>query len=537
MKGNKTQKLLSLLTALAAAAMLVPAPSAAALSSSDEYYGYQWALKNDGSFSPSKYGVVSAGGADKSTAGIDINVESAWGAYTPKRRVIVALIDTGADTSWSDLTGHLWVNPGEIAGNGVDDDGNGYVDDCNGWNFRDGTNVLHTSGHDSHGTHCFGTIAAACNSSGVAGICGYTDMVKVMVLKAFGDSSGSTSDIVKAITYAKANGASIVNLSLGLSDYNDTLYTAMKNSGMLFVAAAGNSGGDTAVSPMYPAAYDLDNIISVANLNFDGTLNSTSNYGSDVDIAAPGTTILGYGAEDKLYYMTGTSMSAPMVAGAAALIYSGTEGLSLAQVREAILKSAKPLASLAGKVATGGMLDTGAALEYAVSASSKSASPVFSDVGTGDWFYSYVTKLAAAGVVAGYEDGTFRPNNSVSVGEALALVFKAAGYEYQPPTDGHWASGYRDKALSMGVVKSEDVQNLDAAASRLLIARASAGILGLSPDSGPSPFADTDDPLVTALYNAGVVAGSFDADGRRVFLPGTDIKRSEMSVIVCRMMK
>jgi hypothetical protein len=529
---KKASKFIALLLAAAAASALISCPPAYALSSSDEYYGYQWALKNDGSFDPANYGLEASGST--AAAGIDIDIENAWSAYTPKRSAVVAVIDTGADTSRSDLSGRLWVNSDEKPGNGVDDDGNGYVDDVNGWNFRDGSNVLHTAGQDDHGTFCFGTIAAACNSDGIAGICGYSSKVSVMVLKAFGTTTGRTGDIIKAIGYAEANGASIVNLSLGITEYNQALYLAIKNSKMLFVCACGNSGSDTSASPMYPAAYDLPNIISVANLSYDGKLNSYSNYGSSVDIAAPGTSVVGYAADNRLVFMTGTSMSTPMVSGVAALLYSGTSRLSLSDVRSIILNTASPLASLRGKVNTGGMLDAGAALQSAMTLDGQKKS-VFSDVNTGDWFYSYVTDLANAGIVAGYGDGTFRPANSVTVGEALALIIKSSGYGDQPATGSHWASGYRDKALAIGAVGASDVQDLNAPASRLFIALTAAKALGLTPAAGASPFADIDDPYVTALYNAGIISGSFNSAGVRVFLPQSNVKRSEMSAIVWQM--
>lgn len=529
MYGRKMRKILSALLAVIAAAALIPGPAASALTSADRYYTYQWALKNDGSFS-AKSGNSSAA---KSVAGIDIDIEPAWDTYTSGRQVVIALIDTGVDVGNADLAGHLWVNTGEIAGNGIDDDGNGYIDDVNGWNFRDGSNVLHVTGEDDHGTHCCGTMAAACNNAGIAGICGYTDNIKVMVLKAFSGSNatGKTSDIVRAVKYAEDNGASIVNFSLGVDQYNDPLYQAMKSSKMLFVCSAGNSGADSDVAPVYPAAYDLDNIISVANLSYDGTLNSSSNYGSTVDIAAPGTSIIGYGAENSMYYMTGTSMAAPMVTAAAALVYSYCRNLTLSEVKDILLSSAQPLPSLSGKVVTGGMLDVGAALTYGAELTALKRSS-FTDVKTADWFYKYVTELASAGYVAGYGDGTFRPSNTVNIGEALALILTSTGNGSQPASGSHWASGYRDKALELGIAEASDMADLDAPASRLFIARVTAKALNLSPADTVSPFTDVDDPYVTALYNAGYVVGSFDAGGNRVFLPDSGIKRSEVSTVV-----
>jgi subtilisin family serine protease len=518
----------SVLAALLILALL-PAAKASASAAQDEYYYLQWALNNNGSFSQNAYGVTEPA----SVSGVDISMEQAWDEYTSGRKVTVAIIDTGVDVTNSDLTGHLWTNPGEIAGNGIDDDGNGYVDDVHGWNFRDGSNVLYTAGQDAHGTHCCGTIAADCNSSGIAGICGASGSIKVMVLKAFDGVTnlGKTQDIISAIKYAKANGASIVNLSLGLDAYKSELYQVMRDSGLLFVCAAGNNGCDADTTPTYPAAFDLDNVISVASVDSSGTLESESNYGrKTVDLGAPGTNILSYGSDGKLYYMTGTSMAAPMVTAVAALVYSKYSSASISRVKGIILGTVSPLSSLYGKTVTGGMLNAAAALSVTVD-----ETPVFSDIKTTDWFYNYVSSLAARGVISGYTDGTFRPYSNVSVGEALKLILLAAGFDAQSPTDSSWASGYRDLALKNGIVKSADVKNLNAAASRGFIAVTAAKALKLAPSASATPFADVNDPYITALYEAGVIEGSFTASGQRVFRPSAGITRAEVSAIIWRM--
>lgn len=375
------------------------------VSAAEPLYSQQWALNNDGSFQMEEsenrhpvyetpFGMPAAPGqwvrpdgfgrpggyAGKSyrvtasqtvsaVEGIDINAQEAWEVYNGgSRDVIVAVIDTGIDYDHEDLQGAMWTNPGEIAGNGVDDDANGYVDDIHGWNFYNNNNRTYTnSSDDAHGTHGAGTIAASTgNGLGIAGIAD-SERVKIMSLKALGGSggSGSTASIIRAIQYAQANGASICNLSLGSSVNDPALYRVMANSSMLFVVAAGNDGTNMDRSPSYPAAYDLENIISVANLNYDGTLHSSSNYGSaSVDIAAPGSYILSTTPEDGYSYMTGTSMAAPMVTAAAAMLYSHYADVTLADVKEVLLASAGPLDTLNGSVLTGGMLNLGAAMSW-----------------------------------------------------------------------------------------------------------------------------------------------------------------------------
>lgn len=379
-----------------------------ALSVNDASAAEQWALDNDGSFRMDEqevypiyadpFGRPSRGSEllgllvrvreMTATAGVDINVTDAWARYgTGTHDAIVALIDTGIDRSHEDLADAIWVNTDEIADNGIDDDGNGYVDDVYGWNFYNNNNQIYVGEEDSHGTHGAGTIRANTgNGLGIAGIVP-GNRVRIMALKALGgeEGGGSTASLIRAIRYAEQNGAVICNLSLTSTTDDRALYQAIANSNMLFVVAAGNGdsrtgiGVNTDVTPFYPAAYDLDNIISVANLTFDGTLHSSSNYGAvSVDLAAPGSYILSTTPGNTYSYMTGTSMAAPMVTGAAAMVYSYFDGIGPADVKEILLSTVTPMDSLAGKTVTGGMLNVGAALSYDLNQLSRSG---FSNAG------------------------------------------------------------------------------------------------------------------------------------------------------------
>ena len=367
-----------------------------ALSTSDPLVGEQWALDNDGSFQleeqENRYPVFddpfdvpsapwqwiapwwmwSAGSSTagsiqvQAVPGIDIGLADAWRLYDGgSRDVVVALVDTGIDYTHEDLVGRIWTNTDEIPGNGIDDDGNGYVDDVYGWNFYSGTNDVYVGTEDAHGTHGAGTIAAnAGNGVGIAGIV-QSDHVKVMAVKALGgsDGSGTTASIIQAIQYAEANGAQICNLSLGSSQNDPALYRTIASSKMLFVVAAGNDGTDLETAPSYPASYDLDNLIAVANIRYDGELDPTSSYGAaSVDLAAPGSYILSTTPGNTYSYMTGTSMAAPMVSAAAAMVYSAFPKATLADVKDILLASVHKLDSLTGRTATGGMLDLGAAM-------------------------------------------------------------------------------------------------------------------------------------------------------------------------------
>lgn len=379
-------------------------PSAKPLQTNDTYSSWQWAYLNDGTFErPVEMNylefteeanldhslaeaVPGNGPASRayinieSVPGMDINLPDAWKVYdestSEKRDVIVALIDSGVDITHPDLSGSIWVNSDEIPNDGIDNDGNGYIDDVYGWNFIDNTPIIHDStqlSEESHGTHGAGTIAAARgNETGIAGIADSAH-VKIMVLKTVDGSRGigHYQSIVDAISYAEKNGASICNLSLGTyTDYKE-IQNAISKSQMLFVAACGNGdetyniGYDLEISPVFPASYPQNNIISVASLNFDGNLSNSSNYGAvSVDLAAPGESILSTLPGGRYGMMSGTSMAAPMVTGITALLYSYHTDWNLQDVKNAVLSTTKPLLSLKGKTVTGGIPDAYAALMW-----------------------------------------------------------------------------------------------------------------------------------------------------------------------------
>lgn len=371
------------------------------LSTQDDYAAYQWAFKNDGQVQKIERKLdiktvepiirTDENGVDTispplgpsnfkastidAVKGIDINLQPAWELYNQienKRPVIVAIIDTGIDVDHPDLKDAMWVNEDEIPGDGIDNDGNGFIDDVNGWNFIDNNNQLYTGKEDNHGTHAAGTIAASRNNGGSVGI---TDnqYVKIMSIKALGgeEGKGSPESVIAAIRYAEANGAQICNLSFGSENCTEEFRAAIQGSKMLFVVAAGNGNEDEIgynidQNPVYPASLPYDNIITVANLIFNGKLDRSSNFGpASVDIAAPGTFILSTIPDKSYAFMSGTSMAAPMVAGAAAMLYSARPELSLQDVRNILITSAHKLDTLNGRVYSGGMLDVYSALQWA----------------------------------------------------------------------------------------------------------------------------------------------------------------------------
>ena len=237
-----------------------------------------------------------------SISGADINALEAWNYTTGNNDIIIAIIDSGVDINHPDLKTNIWVNRNETPGNNIDDDNNGFTDDINGWNFIQKSNDL--TDIFNHGTFIAGVIGGSGNNyTGITGICWNTSIMVLKIMDAFG--IGSVADEISAIDYAIRNGAKIINASFGDFNYSQSEYNAIekaKNAGILFIAAAGNSGKDNNRFPHYPSGYDLPNIISVAASTPNDTLASFSNYGNTVDVAAPGVYIYSSSASKETIF-------------------------------------------------------------------------------------------------------------------------------------------------------------------------------------------------------------------------------------------
>ncbi|MBM4148674.1 MAG: hypothetical protein FJ224_06490 [Lentisphaerae bacterium] len=315
----------------------------------DPSFSQLWGLHNTGQ----------AGG----TVDADIDAPAAWAYGVGSTQVVVGVVDTGMDLDHPDLAANLWTNPGELPGNGLDDDGNGYVDDVHGFNAVS-NNVPPEDDH-YHGTHVSGTIGAVgSNAVGVAGVCW---SVKLMQLKVI-DSSGSglDSEVAAGLIYAyrmRTNGVNvrITNNSYGGDSMDQVMADAIAahgEAGMLFVAAAGNRYRNTDADPYYPAGFDSDNVVAVANTDRNDALTISSNFGQQsVDLGAPGTLIYSTYLGGSYANASGTSMAAPHVAGAAALLFSLAPGLSVAEVKALLMNHGDPIASLAGKTVSGRRLN------------------------------------------------------------------------------------------------------------------------------------------------------------------------------------
>lgn len=327
----------------------------------DSMYSQLWGMNNTGQYI---YGVGGVPGAD-------IGAQEAWDTNTGSNETIVAIVDTGIDFSHPDLAPNAWVNPLEVAGNGLDDDGNGLVDDVNGWDYAhddgtvfDPTDIDAYGLNDNHGTHVAGTIGATGDNA--YGVTGVNWDVQIMSLKFISSTSGSVLDGAEAIVYAVDHGATVINHSWTSSPTSILEYAMAyaADHGVLNVAAAGNEyRRNIDTNPWYPASMVATNVITVAaTTNTDG-LADFSNVGvRSVDLGAPGEGILSTLPGSTYDYYDGTSMATPHVTGSIALLHSAHPDENASDLRRRVERTVDPLPSLAGLVATGGRLNLAAAI-------------------------------------------------------------------------------------------------------------------------------------------------------------------------------
>ena len=319
-----------------------------------------------------------------------INAPQAWDVQTGNSSVIVGVIDSGVDWTHPDLIDNIWQNMGEDADgdgsifewngsqwifdpgdeNGIDDDGNGYVDDFVGWDFHENDNDPYDI--CGHGTHVAGTIGAkGNNNTGVSGVCWDVQLMALKFLELnplTNKCEGETSNSILALDYAVMNGAPITNNSYGGGSYSQAMHDALevaRQNNHLFVAAAGNNGFlDNDIQPKYPASYDNENIISIANTTSADGIASSSHYGlTTVDLGAPGTGVYSTIPNNNYASYSGTSMAAPHLAGAAALLLSECNSLTYQEIKTALMDATDPIPALSGKCVTGGRLNVNAAMQ------------------------------------------------------------------------------------------------------------------------------------------------------------------------------
>ena len=319
----------------------------------DSFFGEQWGLHNTGQ----------SGG----TADADIDAPEFWDQIESTPGMVIAVIDSGLNLTHPDLQNIAWVNPGEIAGDGMDNDGDGRVDDVNGWDFANNDN--NPVDDHGHGSNVTGIIAA--NRNNGEGIAGLISGVRVVVCKVLNSSnSGTTSSLIAAVTYARQRGVPVMNLSLQNYPYSSTLdaeFTACQNEGILLCICAGNQGVDNDITPNYPSCYPHANIIAVGNhdrtdVRWAGS-SSASNYGvNSVDLFAPGREILSPILGTAYSYYTGTSQATPFVAAVATALKYLHPAWKAPEIKSRILGSVVMRPSYSGICVTGGRLNAFAAL-------------------------------------------------------------------------------------------------------------------------------------------------------------------------------
>lgn len=325
-----------------------------------DYLVWPCVAPNDPAFlAKRQWGFRNSGGVAGYTEGADIDAVAGWAVRNDASGVIVAVTDTGIRYDHRDLASNMWRNPAEVPGDGIDNDGNGVTDDVFGYDAH--ANDGDPMDDQGHGTHCAGTIGARGNNG--FGITGVAWNVQLMAGRFLSPLGGTTSDAIKVIDYARLNGAHIINASWGGGGYSQSLrgaIAACANSGIPFVAAAGNTGTNNDSQPHYPSSYDLPNIVAVAATDATDELTGFSCYGRNtVDIAAPGWQIWSCYARSTSDYvfLQGTSMATPHVSGALALMRALRPAANVEELIGALYQSVDKLASLDGKVTTGGRLN------------------------------------------------------------------------------------------------------------------------------------------------------------------------------------
>ena len=462
----------------------------------DTLFGDLWGMNNDGDFTDPSGNVA--------VADADIDAVEAWDVFTGSSSVLVAVIDTGIDYTHPDLVGNAWTNPGEIAGNGLDDDGNGFIDDIHGWDFANGDND--PMDDNDHGTHCSGTIGGVGNNAlGVAGVNWDVSIMGCKFLTSGG--SGSTADAISCIEYATMMGVDVMSNSWGGGPYDAAMEAAIEAAylaDIFFVAAAGNDGTDNDVTPHYPSNYPNGNVISVMATDCtDSPVNepgwwSTCYGATTVDIAAPGLHIWSTTPGNTYQDFSGTSMATPHVSGAMAMLRGRFPGISVDDGKNLLMTIGNdPLASLSGLCVTGARLN------------------LLKLIGDPDTIPpSDVTDLAAADVASNWvllqwtapgDDGTTGTASSYDVRYALTPIL--TGTDWDAATT---VTGEPDPAV-YGTTETMQVNGLDVLTTYYFGIRAkdeygNLGGLSNSPAAttlGPPSIAVAPTSLSTTLETGG----------------------------------
>lgn len=323
----------------------------------DPNFVNQWGWHNTGQVSGTVTGSVDA----------DVDAPEFWDIAGDATGVTIAVLDSGLNFTHADLQGVAWTNPGEIAGDGVDNDGSGKIDDVIGWDWVNNDNDP-TDDH-GHGTNVSGIMVALRNNG--VGTAGLVSGAKILVCKILNASNaGLTSHLIAATTYARQRGVRLMNLSLQNYPYSASLdaeFTACQSAGILLCICAGNQGVNNDTTPNYPSSYPHANIIAVGNHDRTDQRWSGSNYGAaSVDLFAPGREIYSAGLGTGLSIFTGTSQATPAVTAICAQLLALNPTWAAAETKAAIFASVVSRPAYSGLSVTGGRLNALDALAYSL---------------------------------------------------------------------------------------------------------------------------------------------------------------------------
>ncbi|MFA9429682.1 S8 family serine peptidase [Egicoccus sp. AB-alg2] len=504
-----------------------------------------WALRNTGQIIAGTPG----------TPGVDIGARLAW-PHARGRQVVVAVVDTGVDVTHPLLQPRLWRNPDERA-DGRDTDGNGYVDDVHGWNFTasgPGTQLFRSATADAHGTHVAGIIAAAADPT--TGFSGAAPRASVMVLKFMEGGSGLVSDAVRAIQYASANGADVINASFTIeAPAPEALRTALVESGLPVVAAAGNTSTSLEELPTYPAAWRLPNVVSVAAVTHTGQLARFSARSRErVDVAAPGANIVSTAPGGGLAAMSGTSQATAYATGVLALALEHHGDRSADELARALRDSVRPLRG-AAETRAGGIVRAPVLLDRLgtpVSACPPLPRLRFRDVPRGSAHHDAVACLVARDVVLGRTSTHYAASAGLSRAQTATLFARLLREGSQPlpvPDD----QRFRDVAAddphrlnieamaAAGLLPGRSSTRFDPKATVTraefaAVAARTAERLAQAPVRSTVPaFPDTaghrDESLLRKAATLGVVAGRPDGS----FQPNRPVRRDQAASMLVRL--
>lgn len=304
----------------------------------DPMFGQLWGLHNTGQ----------SGG----TPDADVDAPEAWDAAGTYPRLVVAVADDGCDWNHPDLLNNIYTNPDEIPGNNIDDDNNGYIDDVHGWDFVSNDNNVTPGAGYEHGTHVCGTVGAVINNN--IGICGINPRSYVMPLLMYAGQGSWMSDLARSIDYAWQNGATVISVSYNIDGYTQVLVDAIVRAGNADVVYCNSAGNNGQQNPPRQAIRNVaPNSIFVAATDRNDQLASFSNYGTLVEIGAPGVAITSTTPGNTYQTWDGTSMATPHVAGAVAVVRALFPNLTARQALDRVIGTADIVPALVGKVAGG----------------------------------------------------------------------------------------------------------------------------------------------------------------------------------------